>query len=1145
MFTTPWKIWERVPNADAIAAGIKDIPAHWSLTPLQDKAPKRDGWENEAFIPHPHIADLILDGEEKISKKSGKPYRAYYSGFGLRTGDYSDGLLAIDVDGAQAEGLLQLVSSGDLPLTVSWSSGKPGRRQLLYQIPQQYREQLKNFTRKPIKEWGEFKSDCELDFRYNAVQSVLPPSRHPDTGAYKWINSPVNVSVAIAPEWLCHLVVRLANQEESDTIAKQEAETRRLREREERRAQRKHDGFIGSANLEDLLEESLGRLSIEDIYNWPGHSFVRIGDSLQGCCPQHHSTSKRSFHVNLSSAGWYCHGCKVGGGATQYRHFANGGKGSPTGKDFIEITRELANDAGVEFPELKTTDRRRSVIPKTPVKSFDDLRSGVGRLLNFLNSKKRNFCGWGYSSEQQKEDAAGEQQRTPLKIKYQPGERLTFWETSLDKKFKFIFDSSATGTGKSYESGLVNPTKWGFGRCIYISAEHRNVSTPTLEDWQDLEARHSGLVRDTFNKLRRAKDGETYLIPPNCDRTKLLGVLRDKNVKGADTAELLCPTCPHFEGCREGKEFGFLAQRKATLGATQIRCHPDSLPPVDSFNYAATSEDGGTLLIWEEWSEILKFCREFKVEANDCEQVLMKLTVSDRNQFGLSKFLLELFLALDGCSDLDLGRFGIEDSKVREWLIPYLPEELDIGAIAAVLDDSEQLRSILQGLTEHGVGLEDLDKKTRARFAASDDKLAERAGNLLKEWLVPLLRILKGAPGYLHLGHGTLTITAPDTRFREIAAAAEGNIFLDATGSADKLARILGVEVDDILQCQQAEIKGATVAYHQVAELGRLGMDRRSEQTRRYQAVITQILSRDRDAGIAIETTAVIDAKKYSKEGWLRWFVESRGVNDAESLTQLIAVGVPCRPINRLAAEFAVLNQRSPAMEVEVVRRSVSITNKMPIGKSPYFESRESVDREFREYVRSDNLATLHQGFGRLRANRRAGENLHIWFLGDFPLDVPVELTTAVDQTPEAGDRVQQLQIAIFNFFKAASGKITLTALAEHCEVSKQRLSQLVRELGWSGWAEFKKRLVSLVSPTSKTRQKFEAELEQGFFGLSFEEIQIFMDGLFSEFGPDWVVEFSRILGLHYIWLTVTAEVAGSSPVCPVKNALRLSSLSF
>lgn len=37
----------------------------------------------------------------------------------------------------------------------------------------------------------------------------------------------------------------------------------------------------------------------------------------------------------------------------------------------------------------------------------------------------------------------------------------------------------------------------------------------------------------------------------------------------------------------------------------------------------------------------------------------------------------------------------------------------------------------------------------------------------------------------------------------------------------------------------------------------------------------------------------------------------------------------------------------------------------------------------------------LHQGWGRLRANRRQGEELTVYILGDYPLEVPVELVRA------------------------------------------------------------------------------------------------------------------------------------------------------
>jgi hypothetical protein len=217
-----WKIFNRHPNADAIAAGLLSIPAHWSLTPLQDKAPRRTGWQIESFIPHSSIADLILHGEQKVSK-AGKPYTAFYSGFGLRTGDSSGGLLAIDVDGSSAQTLLEAISAGNIPETPSWTSGKEGRYQLLFQLPDSLQQQLKDFNRAVVTEWGDLQAACDedgqpiefLEFRYNRCQSCLPPSRHPDTGAYQWIKSPGEVEVAIAPDWLCQLVAKLAQKKVS------------------------------------------------------------------------------------------------------------------------------------------------------------------------------------------------------------------------------------------------------------------------------------------------------------------------------------------------------------------------------------------------------------------------------------------------------------------------------------------------------------------------------------------------------------------------------------------------------------------------------------------------------------------------------------------------------------------------------------------------------------------------------------------------------------------------------------------------------------------------------------------------------------------------------------------------------------------
>ena len=217
-----WKIYQPTYNAKLIAESIHQIPSHWSLTPLQDKAPKRLNWQTEPFIPHEVIASLITKGGQATSKRTGKPYRRYWSGYGLRTGDTSGGLLAIDVDGVSAQPILEAISGGNIPVTASWTSGKPGRYQILFQVPDDIRVNLQNFTRYVVTQWQGLETTKDesgkpselLEFRYNRCQSVLPPSRHPDTGSYQWLNSPANTRIALAPDWLCNLLLDFASKEQ-------------------------------------------------------------------------------------------------------------------------------------------------------------------------------------------------------------------------------------------------------------------------------------------------------------------------------------------------------------------------------------------------------------------------------------------------------------------------------------------------------------------------------------------------------------------------------------------------------------------------------------------------------------------------------------------------------------------------------------------------------------------------------------------------------------------------------------------------------------------------------------------------------------------------------------------------------------------
>jgi hypothetical protein len=360
MNLSPWNSFKRISNAEEITVSLRDIPSHWSLTPLREKRSFRKGWQTEPFIPHSTIADLILRGDQVVFQDTGKTYTRFWSGFGLRLGEASLGLLAIDLDGSSAEPILHAISSGDIPKTVSWSSGKLGRCQLLFQIPEAFRAKLKNFTRAVITAWGEVKvADGELlEFRYNRSQSVLPPSYHPDTGSYNWINSPVDTPVAVAPDWLCQFLLELAERNEQDTEAKLRVRAEREKLIREAAEQRKALGIVGALDLVDAFSQSIRRLSAEEIFDWDGHSFKQKGREWFGCCPQHQSQSGESFTVKPNSLDWYCYGCGVGGGVAEYKHFLNGGRGTPKGKDFYLITKSLAEKAGIELPKQPLKEQK-------------------------------------------------------------------------------------------------------------------------------------------------------------------------------------------------------------------------------------------------------------------------------------------------------------------------------------------------------------------------------------------------------------------------------------------------------------------------------------------------------------------------------------------------------------------------------------------------------------------------------------------------------------------------------------------------------------------------------------------------------------------------------------------------------------------
>ena len=268
---------------------------------------------------------------------------------------------------------------------------------------------------------------------------------------------------------------------------------------------------------------------------------------------------------------------------------------------------------------------------------------------------------------------------------------------------------------------------------------------------------------------------------------------------------------------------------------------------------------------------------------------------------------------------------------------------------------------------------------------------------------------------------------------------------MDATGHLPDLAALLDVRVDQIEHiASEPSNQGATVKYIQVAGLGRLGQQRGKHQERQT-AAITKALQ-EKHPGIR-----KIAFKRFAEDKDLRWFIESRGCNDAQNDSALILEGIPTPNLEALAAEFTCLYGRVPESGTTKVKYKIDITNAgQPNSGSPYLEINSSADSQFRAFVRRKVLATMSQGIGRLRANLRQGEELIIYILGDYPLDIPVELVKAIDITPEAASKIERTEMAIKGAcaqLKEEGKKVTQTAIAKITGYSQGYISRFKKLL--------------------------------------------------------------------------------------------------
>jgi hypothetical protein len=591
---------------------------------------------------------------------------------------------------------------------------------------------------------------------------------------------------------------------------------------------------------------------------------------------------------------------------------------------------------------------------------------------------------------------------------YEEGNRIATWQSAAKTGYKYILDQSGTGTGKSHDAGMVQPELFSLEQFIYLSEQHRNPTTDSLKPgkgWVDLESRHSGLTReqtvDGGSRLRRASKGEKPSIPANCNRTALITTLREKNVNGADTAALICGSCPLREACShaEGPGYGFLNQRRSALSLLLLRAHPDSAPDPLDYDY------DGVGLIWEEFGEAFNVKKVVNISLRDIEQVLIALLPYPDLSQSLQPLLKALLPYVDGSEKLP--RYGLNHPELAQRL--PLPS-VDFDRLQQAI--GTKLQFINSTAEDYGVDLADLPPSLRKRFAERDSQLAELAEQqVIKQWLPDLLHVLSGdIPGAsIRIDHNGLHLTLPDQRHRTIARAAKVNIILDATLSREDLALKLDCKPEEIFVCTQQSDQPNNLMITQVADLGRMGMQRGKDQERRLAATVAHCKALD-------PTTKLIDFKGNGGDG--AWWRDSRGVNDFLQVKTLILAGTPCRNLADLQAEYAVLTGQFPSQE----------------------------DACFKAWVDRIISSDIHQAIGRLRANRRPDEQLQVVLISDFPLDIPVQQVSAADITIEAAGKTERIILATRQAIQQLTQqgvKATQEAIAKLVGVSQARISQL------------------------------------------------------------------------------------------------------
>ncbi|MGA8894002.1 MAG: hypothetical protein WB539_01700, partial [Planktothrix agardhii] len=577
------------------------------------------------------------------------------------------------------------------------------------------------------------------------------------------------------------------------------------------------------------------------------------------------------------------------------------------------------------------------------------------------------------------------------KIIFNPGERLQLLaEIHAQGSIKYALDTTPTGHGKSFDSGLATLETFGIdpddkenkARIFYLSPDHRNPTNATVEaNYVDLEARHNGLNYDTDRKTALGKShvirakNQNPDIPSNCPENQTFLTVAEMGLSafgGKDSP--ICQSCPLLnQGCL------FLQNRRYTLTNERlIRADINSIHP--------SSDD---ILILDDLS--IENTHQITVEINDVLMMVGKLQLrADHRLFKILRpILVEIYKGLLAVTT-EKHRYGISHREVVElmptidelnqlifdlysdnwlacdnvWGTPIYHYEMinEIPEATKVIGENFIAPSLIDLRNECYKILENYAKFING-LQTPEEKQQAIKDNVIPPWLPALIDCLIGNKRInLRIDNGKLIITKLSKRHRNIIKSAGLSIALDATQNKRDYALSLGISLNEILEVSEVKQSTPNLHIHIIKGMGRGGKQRRDTMQERINVAINAIAKRHQGQNIGLidHKSAVANYQDLGhKLGY--WHKDTRGSNQFLNTQVMVSVGHPCPNLGQVAAEYQTL--------------------------TGYFPTPDQRTGRYGGWVNRKIKAELIQDVGRLRAHLRPDEQLHSYLVADLDDD--------------------------------------------------------------------------------------------------------------------------------------------------------------